>query len=62
MPRSRFSPELIRELSALCIHTPEYGTRSASIARLEPGRVAELLYAPGPPCRTELASAANLLG
>ena len=62
VPGSRFSPELIRELSALCIHTPEYGTRSASIALIEPGRVVELFYAPGPPCRTEFDDATHLLG
>jgi len=53
-PGARFPRELIRELGALCIHTPEYGTRSSSITRLEPGRVVELAYAPGPPCRSDL--------
>jgi uncharacterized protein with NRDE domain len=53
-PGARFPRELIRELTALCIHTSEYGTRSASITRLEPGRVIELSYAPGAPCRTDV--------
>jgi uncharacterized protein with NRDE domain len=60
-PGARFPREMIRELTALCIHTPEYGTRSASIVRLEPGRVASLEYAGGPPCTTELRDATALL-
>ncbi|HEU5059869.1 MAG TPA: NRDE family protein [Kofleriaceae bacterium] len=51
----RFPRELVRELHALCIHTPEYGTRSAAIIALDPGRVAHLLWAPGPPCTTAFA-------
>lgn len=37
---------------AICIHTPEYGTRSAAIIALDPGCVAHYLWAPGPPCTT----------
>lgn len=51
-PGSPFSRELVRELDALCIHTPVYGTRSSTIAALAPGRVAHYLFAPGPPCTT----------
>jgi len=51
-PGARFPRELVRELHALCIHTPLYGTRSAAIIALDPGRVAHLLWAPGPPCTT----------
>ena len=57
-PGARFSREQLRELSALCIHTPLYGTRSAAIARLEPGRLAAFLWASGPPCRTPFIEAA----
>jgi uncharacterized protein with NRDE domain len=59
-PGARFPREMIRELTALCIHTPEYGTRSASITRLETGAV-ELWYAAGPPCVTELQDATAML-
>lgn len=38
-----FPPEFLRELGALCIHTPGYGTRSSAILALEPGRVAHYL-------------------
>ncbi len=57
---ARFPREVIRELSALCIHTPDYGTRSASIVRLEAGEV-ELAYAAGPPCVTEFQDASAML-
>lgn len=51
-PGARFPRELVRELHALCIHTPAYGTRSAAIIALDPGRLAEMLWADGPPCTT----------
>jgi uncharacterized protein with NRDE domain len=56
-PGARFPRELVRELHALCIHTPTYGTRSAAIIALDPGRLAHLLWAPGPPCTTPFAEA-----
>jgi uncharacterized protein with NRDE domain len=59
---ARFSREEIRELSALCIHTPAYGTRSAAFVHLVPGGVAALRWASGPPCRTPFVDAAPLLG
>jgi uncharacterized protein with NRDE domain len=46
---------LLRELSALCVHTPLYGTRSASLIGLRPGGVAFYHFADGPPCRTPFA-------
>lgn len=49
---ARFPRELVRELHALCIHTPEYATRSAAIIAIDPGRLAHLLWADGPPCTT----------
>jgi len=45
-------PPPLRALTATCIHTPSYGTRSSTIVALEPGRVAEYLHADGPPCTT----------
>ena len=56
-PDDRFPRELVRELHALCIHTPEYGTRSAAIIAIDPGRLAHLLWAPGPPCTTPFTPA-----
>jgi len=57
-PGARFPRELVRELHALCIHTPTYGTRSAAIIALDPGRVAHMLWAPGPPCTTPFTEVA----
>lgn len=47
---SIFDREMLKRLQALCIHTPVYGTRSATILALEPGRVARYEHAEGPPC------------
>ena len=52
VPRSHLSPELARELTATCIHSPAYGTRSAAIIATAPGRVLAYLHADGPPCTT----------
>jgi len=49
---SHFDRALLRELQALCIHTPLYGTRSSSIVAIEPGRTLRYLHADGPPCTT----------
>lgn len=56
-----FTRELTRELHAICIHTPRYGTRSATLIALAPGRVAHYLHAPGPPCRADLTEVTGLL-
>ncbi|MBF5041323.1 NRDE family protein [Aggregicoccus sp. 17bor-14] len=47
---SRFTRELVRQLQALCIHTPAYGTRSSALVALQPGRVAHYLATEGAPC------------
>jgi uncharacterized protein with NRDE domain len=47
---SPFTRELVRQLQALCIHTPAYGTRSAAIVALQPGKVAHYLATEGAPC------------
>jgi uncharacterized protein with NRDE domain len=47
-----FTHEIAQELDALCVHAPGYGTRSATLLALAPGRVAHYLFAPGPPCTT----------
>ncbi len=43
------SPELLRQLMALCVRTPAYGTRSASVVALAPGEVLDYRYTEGPP-------------
>lgn len=56
VPPSHLPPELGRELTATCIHSELYGTRSASLIGLERGRVAAYLHADGPPCVTPFKS------
>jgi len=55
------SRELVREVHALCIHSADYGTRSAAVAALEPARVAAFAWADGPPCRATFDDALQLL-
>ena len=41
---------------ATCIHRdPDYGTRSATLAALAPGRLVHYLVSAGPPCTHDLA-------
>jgi uncharacterized protein with NRDE domain len=54
-------PDIGRELTAACIHTPLYGTRSSSIVALAPGRVIDYLHADGPPCTAPLVDQRGLL-
>ncbi len=56
-PGSRFDADFVRKLHAVCIHTPNYGTRSATLLALTPGAVADYEYAPGPPCTTPFGDA-----
>jgi uncharacterized protein with NRDE domain len=58
---SLFNQALLRELQALCIHTPLYGTRSSSIVALNPGRVDTYFHADGPPCVTPFRDVRSLL-
>jgi uncharacterized protein with NRDE domain len=57
---SHLPVELGRELTATCIHSSHYGTRSASLIALERGRVAAYLHADGPPCVTPFVSGLEL--
>ncbi|HUJ58407.1 MAG TPA: NRDE family protein [Kofleriaceae bacterium] len=61
-PPSHLPLELARALTATCIHSPLYGTRSATIAAFAPGRVVEYLDADGPPCTTPFVDLRGLLG
>lgn len=57
----RLPRELARELTATCIHTPAYGTRSASLVAIDRGRTRAYLHADGPPCVTPFVDRTELL-
>jgi uncharacterized protein with NRDE domain len=50
VPPSHLPVELARELTATCIHSDHYGTRSSTILALGEGRVIDYLYTDGAPC------------
>jgi uncharacterized protein with NRDE domain len=50
-PGAPFSRELARQVQALCIHTPAYGTRSSTLVALAPGRKPHVLASEAPPCQ-----------
>jgi uncharacterized protein with NRDE domain len=60
-PPSHLPPELARELTANCIHSEHYGTRSSTILALDHGRVLAYLHADGPPCTTPFRDLRSLL-
>jgi uncharacterized protein with NRDE domain len=53
--------QFLRELSAICIHTPAYGTRSVTLTAIAPGRTLHHLAADGPACVTPLVERSALL-
>ncbi len=57
-PGALFDRTIVRELQAMCVHTPVYGTRSATLIALAAGRVAHYLYADGPPCTADFVEVA----
>jgi uncharacterized protein with NRDE domain len=61
VPPSHLPRELARELTATCIHSEHYGTRSASLIAIEHGRVAQYLHAEGSPCTHEFEDKRGLL-
>lgn len=64
LPQERDHPAFLahaRELQAVCIHTPAYGTRSSALIALEPGRVAHYLAVNTPPCQGDYRELAPLL-
>jgi len=61
VPPSHLPRELARELTATCIHSERYGTRSATILALDQGRVVEYRHADGPPCTTPFRDTRGLL-
>lgn len=60
-PASHLPPELARELTATCIHSPGYGTRSSTIFAAAPGETLAYLHADGPPCTTPFVDQRGLL-
>jgi uncharacterized protein with NRDE domain len=57
----RLPRELSRALTATCIHTPAYGTRSSSLVAIERGRTRAYLHADGAPCVTPFVDRTELL-
>lgn len=47
---SIFTREMLQAIQSICVHTAVYGTRSATLLELSPGRVEHYLFADGPPC------------
>jgi uncharacterized protein with NRDE domain len=61
-PGAWLSRDMLRALQAICIHTPVYGTRSASVVALgADGKVERYLFADGPPCTTDLVDCTSLV-
>jgi len=60
VPPSHLSPALARELTAACIHSETYGTRSSTILAVGDGVLA-YLHADGPPCTTPFGERKGLL-
>jgi uncharacterized protein with NRDE domain len=52
--------EMPPELSAACVHTPAYGTRSAAIVTIPAAGLPRVLAADGPPCTTALQDHSDL--
>jgi uncharacterized protein with NRDE domain len=59
---SRFDDAMLRQLHAMCIHTPAYGTRSATIVALAGRGVRHYRHAEGAPCVTRFARLDGALG
>lgn len=61
VPDSHLPVELARELTATCIHSEHYGTRSATLLALAPGHVIDYLHADGSPCTAPFTDRRALL-
>jgi uncharacterized protein with NRDE domain len=60
-PPSHLPAQIARELTATCIHTPMYGTRSSTIIAARPGQTLAYLHADGPPCTAPFVDEMALL-
>jgi uncharacterized protein with NRDE domain len=58
-PGAPLTREQLRTLQAICVHTPVYGTRSASIVAIDEGSTRSFLFADGPPCVTPFVDATS---
>jgi uncharacterized protein with NRDE domain len=58
---SHLPAELARELTATCIHSPAYGTRSSTIFAARDGEALAYDHADGPPCTAPFVSRMELL-
>ncbi|MBV8759507.1 MAG: NRDE family protein [Deltaproteobacteria bacterium] len=58
---SHLPADIARALTAACIHTEHYGTRSSSLVAIDHGRTVAYLHADGPPCVTEYRDRMELL-
>jgi uncharacterized protein with NRDE domain len=59
---ARFDRTLLRELAAVCVRTPSYGTRSSTVVALGPSSVMHYGYADGPPDVTTFVDVLPLFG
>jgi uncharacterized protein with NRDE domain len=55
------TPELRAALQAVCVHTPAYGTVSATLLALSARGLEHYLHADGPPCQATLVARAELV-
>ena len=60
-PPSHLPPEVARELTATCIHSPAYGTRSSTMVVARAGLTLAYLHADGPPCTAPFVDRIGLL-
>ena len=60
-PPSHLPRELAREMTATCIHSPVYGTRSATLAAITAHGVLAYRHADGPPCTTPFVDHTEML-
>jgi uncharacterized protein with NRDE domain len=60
-PPTHIPIDRARELTATCIHSAGYGTRSSTIFAARPGETLAYLHADGPPCTTPFAELGALL-
>jgi len=60
-PPSHLPREVARELTATCIHTEHYGTRSSTLLAIDHDAVTAYLHADGPPCTAPFIDCTELL-
>lgn len=60
-PPSSLPLTIANQLTAICIHGEQYGTRSASLVALDPGRVRDYLATDGPPGDTGFSDRMGLI-